>query len=238
MRHGTRHRDYDEPMSFGLSRGKTLVTEGFGLDAQDLPSFNLDDPASSRVDPREWFEHPERPFEIEIGSGKGAFLVQQAKHAPEVNYLGIEQAGEFYRYAADRMRRHDLRNVRLLHADAVEFIRFRCPDAIAGVIHLYFSDPWPKKRHHKRRVVQDASLREFDRVLAPGGEIRIVTDHVELWAWYEMHATNHEDQFLRDEFTPPAWTGERELIGTNYERKFGALGKPIHAMVLKKLSST
>ncbi len=225
-------------MSFGLSRGRTLDTEGFGLTSADLPPFDVADRTSARIDPRAWFPLPERPFEIEIGSGKGAFLVQEAKHAPEVNHLGIEQAGEFYRYAADRMRRHDLANVRLLHADAVEFIRFRCPDAIARVIHLYFSDPWPKKKHHKRRVVQDASLREFHRVLAPGGELRLVTDHVELWAWYETHAARNEDIFIREAFAPPAWAGDHELVGTNYERKFGALGKPMHAMVLKKISPT
>jgi tRNA (guanine-N7-)-methyltransferase len=208
------------------------VTEGFGIDASDLPSFDATNREASRIDPRAWFDHPERRFEIEIGSGKGTFLVQQAVLKPEVNYLGIEWAGEFYRYAADRMRRRGLENVRVLHAHAVEFIRYRCPDAIASVIHLYFSDPWPKKRHHKRRVVQDRSLGDIHRVLLPRGELRLVTDHDDLWAWYEDHAARNADLFERRAFAAPESAGEGELVGTNYERKFAVEGRPFHAMTL------
>jgi tRNA (guanine-N7-)-methyltransferase len=219
-------------MSFGLSRGRTLVTDGYGVEARDLPPFDPDDPIASRIDPRDWFADPARPLEVEIGSGKGTFLVQQAQLAPNTNYLGVEQAGEFFRYAADRVRRRGIENVRLLHGDAVEFIRFRCPDGVASVIHLYFSDPWPKKRHHKRRVVQDESLRQFHRVLAPGGELRIVTDHEDLWAWSEDHAARHADLFDRRPFEAPPSAGDGELVGTNYERKFAKEGRPFHGMVL------
>ncbi len=222
-------------MSFGLSRGKELITEGFGIDSTELPSFDVDAPDASRIDPRTWFDAPDHRFEIEIGSGKGTFLVQHAPLEPETNFLGIEWAGEFYRYAADRLRRRELKNVRMLRADATEFIRFRCPDAVANVIHLYFSDPWPKKRHHKRRVIQDATLREFHRILVEGGELRLVTDHEDLWAWYEEHAARHADLFERKEFAAPASAGEGELVGTNYERKFAGKGKQFHAMTLVRI---
>ena len=221
-------------MSFGLSRGKELSAEGYGIDLSDLPGYDVDDPEGSRIDPRTWFQDYERPFEIDIGSGKGTFLVQQAELQRDVNFLGIEQAGEFYRYAADRMRRRELENVRILHADATEFIRFRCPPEVAQVIHLYFSDPWPKKRHHKRRVIQDESLRQFHRVLTSGGELRLVTDHEDLWAWYEEHVDRHEDLFERRPFISPDSAAEGEIVGTNYERKFTREGRPFHAMVLKK----
>ena len=82
-------------------------------------------------DPRTWFADPARRFELEIGSGKGTFLLQQATLEPDTNFLGIEWAGEFWAYAADRIRRAEMRNVRLLHGDATEFIRTRVPDAIA-----------------------------------------------------------------------------------------------------------
>jgi tRNA (guanine-N(7)-)-methyltransferase len=156
-----------------------------------------------RFDPRTWFGRPELPFELEIGSGKGTFLLQEAAARPEANFLGIEWAKEFWRYAADRLRRHAVPNARMLRADATEFVRFRVPDGIVEVIHLYFSDPWPKSRHHKRRVVQDASLREFHRVLAPGGELRIVTDHDELWLWCEEHAAKASELFARRQFDRP-----------------------------------
>jgi tRNA (guanine-N7-)-methyltransferase len=202
-----------------LSRQRPLSGEGFGLEAADLPPLE-----AGRIDP-----------EIEIGSGKGTFLVQQAKLKPEVNYLGFEWAREFFRYAADRVRRHGLTNVKLVHADATEFLRWRCADAVAAVIHLYFSDPWPKTRHHKRRVVQDRTLEEFHRVLQPGGEVRIVTDHDDLWAWCQEHAARHARLFTRCGFAPPDSAGEGEIVGSNFERKYRREGRPFHAMTLRRV---
>jgi len=216
-------------VSFGLGRGRTLDPGAYGIEGRSLP-----DPALGRVDPRGWFPHPERRFELEIGSAKGTFLLRQATLEPETNFLGIEYAGEFYRYAADRVRRRELANVRLLYADANEYIRAWVPDAIVATIHLYFSDPWPKARHHKRRVVQDATLAEFHRILVPRGELRLVTDHDDLWAWYLEHEPRVRHLFDREAFVPPAGTGEGEIIGTNWERKLRREGKPFHAMTLRK----
>lgn len=214
-------------MSFGLSRGREINTDGYGYRSADLPPYD-----AGTVDPRNWFDDPEKRFELEIGSGKGTFLVQQAAIEPETNFLGIEWAGEFYRYAADRARRHSLKNVRLLHADATQFIRFWCPDGIAAVIHLYFSDPWPKKRHHKRRVIQDASMLEMHRLLQPGGELRLVTDHEDLWSWYEEHAARNVSLFARSDFHSPESAGGDEVVGTNFERKFAREGRPFYSMTL------
>jgi tRNA (guanine-N7-)-methyltransferase len=214
-------------MSFGLSRGKELDTEGWGFTTRDLPSHE-----EGLIDPRSWFADSSRPFELEIGSGKGTFLVQQGVLQPRTNFLGIEWAGEFYRYAADRLRRHGLQNLRMLHGDATEFIRFWCPDSIADVVHLYFSDPWPKNRHHKRRVVQDASLKQIHRILRPGGELRIVTDHEDLWSWCEDHALRNAVLFERHAFQPPESAGSSEMVGTNFERKFAREGRPFHGMTL------
>lgn len=167
----------------------------------------MDNPRAGWVDPRAWFSDPSRPLEIEIGSGKGTFLIQHAEHHPETNFLGIEWAREFYEYAADRVRRRReglldeeagpdalddppagaLSNVRMLNTDASQFLRWRTPDRTLRVIHLYFSDPWPKTKHHRRRVVQDQFLADAARILIPGGELRIVTDHDELWAWDSAH---------------------------------------------------
>jgi tRNA (guanine-N7-)-methyltransferase len=216
------------------TRGKPLVSDHYGLQIADLPVFDADDPEASRLDPREWFPHPDRRLELEIGSGKGTFLIQQAAIQTGVNFLGCEWSGEFYRYAADRIRRHELENVRMLKADAVEFVRFRCADAVAAVIHLYFSDPWPKKRHHKRRVVSDRALAAFHRILVAGGELRIVTDHDDLWTWCEEHAESNAGLFERRPFEATTSAAAGELVGTNYERKFTREGRPFHAMTLVK----
>lgn len=220
-------------MSFGLGRGRGLDTSGWGFTSADLPS--LDGP---RLGAGYFFGAAEAEraarFEIEIGSGKGTFLLQEAPRHPETIFLGIEYAGEFYRYAADRLRRHAVPNARLLYGDAVEFIRHRLPDGCVDVIHLYFSDPWPKKRHHKRRVIQAASLGEFHRVLRPRGELRIVTDHDELWAWCEQHAEGASALFERVAFEGPASAETGEVVGTNFERKYRREGRPFHAMTLRR----
>jgi len=183
-------------MSFGLGHGKKLdAAPGVvGISRDELgplPDGVLENPEIGRVDPRGWFSDSARRFELEIGSGKGTFLVQQADLEPETNFLGIEWTGEFYTYAADRLRRRresgSHENVRLLLGDATDFLRWRCPDSICRVIHLYFSDPWPKTRHHKKRVIQHRFLADAWRALEPGGELRVVTDHDVLWAWDCAH---------------------------------------------------
>lgn len=190
-------------MSFGLGNNNRRLDPAPGLvgisedELGTMPDDIILNPESGRVDPRAWFGEPGRPFEMEIGSGKGTFLIQQAGLEPSTNFLGIEWATEFYAYAADRVRRQreagKLTNVRLMNADATEFLRWRCPGGIARVIHLYFSDPWPKVRHHKKRVVQHRFMAEAWRVLGPGGELRVVTDHDALWAWDLAHFARWAD---------------------------------------------
>jgi len=231
-------------MSFGLSRGRALDVTGVGLTPEDLPPLPdsvLEAPESAWLDPRSWFPNPDHPFELEIGSGKGAYLIHGAAERPETNFLGIEYAREFFAYTADRIRRRGLENVRVLGVDAGEFLRFRVPSGIVRVLHLYFPDPWPKSRHHKRRMVQDGFLEQAHRVLTPGGELRIVTDHAEYWAWMEAHFDRWCDpdrptpRFDREPFTDEHRAGESgELVGTNFERKYRREGRPFYAAVLRK----
>ncbi len=234
-------------MPLGLSTSK-LDTTGYLFDHDDLPPLPdtvADDPTSAHLDPRRWFDHPERPFELEIGSGKGTFLAQQAVHQPHTNFLGIEYAGEFCRYAADRARRNQLTNVRLLHADAQSFVAHRLPPESCDVIHLYFPDPWPKKRHHKRRTLNDAFLRRVWHALKPTGELRAVTDHADYWAWMEErfarwapteNADDASKPFTRHPFVRPVSASEGEVVGTNFERKYRVEGRTFNAATLRKNS--
>ena len=206
-----------------------------GLTGADLPGLK-GSPEESRFDPRTLFpeELRDAPLELEIGSGKGTFLVQQASALPTVNYLGIEYAREFWLYAADRLRRHGLRNVRLLHYDAKVFVRWYAAEGAFRQVHIYFPDPWPKARHHKRRLIEADFLRECHRVLEPGGRVRIVTDHDDYSAWIEDHAGSVADLFERLPFERPAGAAEGEVVGTNFERKYRREGRPFHAVVLRK----
>ena len=153
---------------------------------------------------------------------------------PETNFLGFEWSAGFYRYAADRVRRNGRENVRIVHGDATEFLRYWCPDHVAQVVHLYFSDPWPKKRHHKRRVIQDETLNTIHRILKTNGELRIVTDHDDLWEWCETHIDRHLDLFNRKEFNTVDSASDGEITGTNFERKYRREGRPLHSLTLKR----
>ena len=218
-------------MTRSLPSATRLDVTGYGYQAEDFhPAGEAPRPED---DPRRWFDHPERPFELEIGSGKGTFLIQEAPHRPEHNFLGIEWMMAFWRYAADRARRRGVQNVRMLHADAVEFIRQRVTNESIHTFHLYFSDPWPKSRHHRRRVVQYATLQEFHRVIEPGGTLRIVTDHDGLWEWYEEHVTRCP-LFEREPYEPCVSAKPGELVGSNFERKFIPEGRHFRGMTLRR----
>lgn len=246
-------------MSFNLGHDRALdpAPGVVGVAEHELPPMPDDAFATpesrelARVDPRAWFPRPDLPLEIEIGCGKGSFALEHSRAHPDTNLLAIEWAGEFYAYTADRVRRAVRPNVRVLHADAVEFLRWRVPAAIASVIHLYFSDPWPKSRHHKRRVVQDRFLSEAWRVLRDAGELRIVTDHDEYWSWMGAYfdrwtsaaggtslVGREGPPFERRAFSPAPWVTEGSLVGTNYERKMCGEDKRPHAVVLVKRAHT
>ena len=240
-----------------LSRGRGLDVGAIGVTPAEyplLPDAALTNPEAGWLDPRAWFPHPAHPFEIEIGTGKGAFIINESDARRDTNFLGIEWEGEIYAYCADRLRRRQAANVRMLHTNAVDMFRWRIPDEIVHVVHLYFSDPWPKPKHHKNRVIQHAFLAQVWRVLVPGGELRVVTDHDELWAWCESHfaewtvagsasvpanilARSSGAPFSRQDFVSPSWVASGAVLGTNFEIKFQREDRPAHSGGLKKAES-
>lgn len=121
----------------------------------------------------------EAPFEVEIGSGKGRFLVAWATCEPSRCFLGVERAAKYLAIAVRRAARAGLPNVRFVRTTAEDLV-FRClaPHTLAG-LHVYFPDPWPKKRHHKRRFFNEANVQRLVDVLAPGALLRVKTDHVD-----------------------------------------------------------
>ena len=169
-----------------------------------------------------------RPVEVEIGTGKGGFLLERATARPELNFLGIEYAPAYCNYAADRFRRAGLENVRMLAADAAHCFKVCLVPGSLLRVHVYFPDPWPKRRHRRRRLIQPAFVDDARRTLVLGGELIIVTDHADYFRQIQGVLAHAEG--LAAIPAPAAAGGQAELVGTNFERKYAAQGRPFHAI--------
>jgi tRNA (guanine-N7-)-methyltransferase len=118
----------------------------------------------------------DRPVELEVGFGKGAFLVESAADRPEANFLGVELDRALQLYVATRLAKRQLKNVRLVKADALAFLRVFVPSASLAAVHVYCPDPWWKRRHKKRRLFTHDFAEQVARVLSPGGRLHLATD--------------------------------------------------------------
>ncbi len=174
------------------------------------------------------------PVHIEIGTGKGTFLLNQAKAQPDDNFLGIEWARKYYRFAVDRIGRWGLTNVRIIRTDAAAFLADFIPDNSVECFHIYFPDPWPKKRHHKRRFICPANLEHLLRCLKTGGQLKIATDHADYFEQIKTVLTARNEKLQEIDFLPTAGAEASEWVGTNFERKYLKDQRPIYTLAVKK----
>ena len=119
------------------------------------------------------------PLEVEVGSGKGLFLQSAATATPDHDFLGIEIAGKYARHAAARIAKDKLPNAITVHGDAQRIFHELFPGESLAAVHVYFPDPWWKKRHHKRRVMNEKFVQEVTRTLVSGGSLHFWTDVLE-----------------------------------------------------------
>jgi len=171
---------------------------------------------------------------IEAGSGKGTFLLGEASALSEVNFLGIEWSRRYYRSAVDRMGRWGVKNVRIIRTDAASFLTQFVADGSVDCFHIYFPDPWPKKRHHKRRFFNRANFGQLLRCLKTGGQIRLVTDHKDYFEQIEQVICEQGGAVERIDFVRAFGAEEDEAVGTNYERKYIRDKRAIHTIALRK----
>jgi tRNA (guanine-N7-)-methyltransferase len=199
-----------------------------------FPNLTLDPQSfAGRVDFNDIFGRI-APVQIEIGSGKGTFLVNQARFQPGDNFIGIEWANRYYRYAIDRIGRWGLSNVRIIRTDAARFIAENVPDQSVDCFHIYFPDPWPKKRHNKRRFFNAANTEQLIRCLKPGGTIRVATDFVEYFEQIKQVIASRVDMLQEIDFLPTAGAQIGEWVGTNFERKYLKESRPIYTIAARK----
>ncbi len=164
-----------------------------------------------------------RPVEIEIGSGKGAFLLRRASARPEVNLLGVEWLAGYAALAADRALRASLKNVRLLYADAEQVFARCLANGSVQRVHIYFPDPWPKRKHLRRRLIKPEFVQNLRRVLRIGGTVHITTDHAE----YFRQIRRVLEVVGGLAITRPCGA---EPVGSNFERKYAAEGRNFYSL--------
>ena len=174
------------------------------------------------------------PVHVEIGSGRGTFLVNQAQSQPQVNFIGVERASKYYRHAVDRIGRWKLENVKIIRIDAAEFLANFVPADSVECFHIYFPDPWPKKRHHKRRFFNAENLEQLLRCLKAGGTIRVATDHADYFEQIQQVMAAKKGRLEEVEFFPTAGAEAGEWAGTNFERKYLKEQREIYAIALRK----
>src|SRR5262245_48554768 len=175
----------------------------------------------------------QNPVELEIGSGKAGFLLRRAQTYPQINFLGIEWANEFFKYSVDRMQRRGVPNVRIVRTDASHFIRVQCPRASLSALHVYHPDPWPKARHHKRRLFQPPFVDAAAARLKSGARWAVQTDHAEYFSIIAPLLRSHP--LLEEiEFIDPDFGVEDEQLKTNFEIKYLREGRAIHRIAVRR----
>ena len=176
----------------------------------------------------------DHPIHIEIGMGKGQFLMELARRNPDINYLGMERYSSVLLRALQKMEEEPLPNLYFLCEDAAEL-----PEMFANGelnrIYLNFSDPWPKERHAKRRLTSRQFFERYDKILAGNGVVEFKTDNDDLFA------------FSMEEVAEAGWTLDAHTfdlhhdpvlnegnVMTEYEEKFSSLGHPIHKLIARR----
>lgn len=182
--------------------------------------------SAPRFDPESVFGR-RAPLEIEVGSGKARFLVAAARENPAHDFLGLERSLSYYRICRDRGARAALPNVAVIRADGKLFLESLAAGSVTA-FHVYFPDPWPKKKQIKRRLLDAVTLESIAARLLPGGTLRVATDHPGYGRAIRSNLESVEAlERLEWEALPPP-------PPTNYELKYAAEGRPIWRFLLRK----
>ncbi len=194
------------------SGAERLAAAGRVLVAQDGDYFT--------VAPRELFDRP-APVEVELGAGRGDFIIARAAAVPERNFLAVELAGTIAQLLAIRAGRAGLDNLRVVRMDARPLVNLMLPEASVAAYHIYFPDPWPKERHFKHRLFTPAFATGLSRTLAPGAPLFVATDVAAYAA--AIFATLGAAGFVRAASAAPG------AALTGFAMKFRAQGRAVHA---------
>ena len=175
-----------------------------------------------------------QPLHIEIGMGKGRFIMDMAAAHPDINYLGIERYSSVLLRALQKMEETPMPNLRFICMDAADVTEVFAKDEVSR-IYLNFSDPWPKDRHAKRRLTSKTFLGRYDKILKPEGHVEFKTDNKDLFQFSLEQAEPagwHLDAFTWDLHHDE--TLNQGNVMTEYEQKFSSMGNPICKMIISR----
>ncbi|MBN1394515.1 MAG: tRNA (guanosine(46)-N7)-methyltransferase TrmB [Pirellulales bacterium] len=173
------------------------------------------------------------PLEVEVGSGKGLYLRRAAAERPATDFLGIEVAGRYARFAAAGLIKAGLQNALVVHGDALRVFGELLPDLSLAAVHVYFPDPWWKKRHRRRRVMCEAFLRDVERTLVPNGSLHFWTDVAEYFQTALNLIAAHTS--LHGPLPTPETPAEHDMdYRTHFERRVRKAGDPVHRAEFRK----
>lgn len=196
--------------------------------------FCIQEPIVHKGNWNAYFEN-NHPIHIEIGMGKGRFLMDLAQLNPDINYIGIERYTSVLLRAVQKMEEHPLPNVRFLCIDAATLPEIFSSGEVDR-IYLNFSDPWPKDRHARRRLTSSEFLDRYDQILAKDGRIEFKTDNVDLFD-FSLEEINHSDVWHIDVHTYNLHEDPMLNFGnvmTEYEEKFSSKGNPICKLIASR----
>jgi tRNA (guanine-N7-)-methyltransferase len=181
----------------------------------------------------ELFSVPQ-PLEIEIGSGRGRFLIHRAARHPDRNFLGIDYRWRFLREGVERAERQGLTNLLFYKAEADEIVSHLVPPASVEVFHIYFPDPWHKRKHHKRRLLTPAFFKRLHERLKAGGRLELATDNFDYFIAFRRALVEAGDTLWSD-------TTERRNqrimdpgVQTHFEAKYARAGRDLYYLELVK----
>ena len=167
------------------------------------------------------------PLEVEVGSGKGLFIASASAARPDHNFLGIEIAHKYAKHAAAKLARQGRTNAVMVHGDGLRIFRELLPDSSLAAVHVYFPDPWWKARHKKRRVMNEAFLKDVQRVLQPDGVLHFWTD-VEEYFQTTLELIGAASN-LSGPFEVPEQTPQHDLdYRTHFERRMRLNAEPVY----------
>lgn len=189
------------------------------------PQYVVQNPETIKGKWNEEFQN-DHPLHIEVGTGKGQFIYGMAKANPEINYIGIEMQDSVIVSALDKIIEDPLPNLKLLNIDGTNLQEYFAKDDVERV-YLNFSDPWPKKRHEKRRLTYKTFLKLYEDILVDNGEIHFKTDNQGLFE-YSLRSFSEYGLLLKFVSLDLHNSDFENNIMTEYEEKFSSRGQRIY----------